>query len=199
MIDFYINSYNKKKLYCLGMCKNDIDRLERIVGWCVRSYGLCSKKLSYRIIVFKESWEVNVFSGESIEEDKLDKLRFKYECLTNNKSYPYFENKSLLGIMENRLGCVIDDFRNKELYSKIVKVRICDIKFRRFVEVDKSNDLVKNFGFGNVVENVEVGRFLYGFLKYKKWKNKSWLKIVDEYDEWRKKNNKDDLFNFFEY
>ena len=199
MIDFNINSYNKKKLYGLGMCKNDIDRLERIVGWCVRSYGLCSKKLSYRIIVFKESWEVNVFSGESIEEDKIDKLKFKYECLTNNKSISYFENKSLLGIMENRLGDVIDDFRNKELYSKIVKVRICDIKFRRFVEVDKSNDLVKNFGFGNVVENVEVGRFLYGFLTYKKWKNKSWLKIVDEYDEWRKKNNKDDLFNFFKY
>ena len=199
MNDFYINTYYKRKLYDLGMIKDDVDRLERIVGWCVRSYGLCSSKLSYRIIVFKESWEVNVFSGESIEEDKLDKLKFKYECLTNNKSYPIFEDKSLLGIMENRLGCVIDDIRNKELYSKIVKVRICDIKFRRFVEVDKSNDLVKNFGFGNVVENVEVGRFLYGFLKYKKWKNKSWLKIVDEYDEWRKKNNKDDLFNFFEY
>ena len=41
--------------------------------------------------------------------------------------------------------------------------------------------------------------FYMVFLKYKKWKNKSWLKIVDEYDEWRKKNNKDDLFNFYEY
>ena len=111
------------------------------------------------------------------------------------KSFPTFENQSLLGIMENRLGGVIDDFRNKELYNKIVKVRICDIKFRRFVEVDES----KNFGLGEFVEKVEVGRFLYGFLKYKKWKNKSWLKIVDEYDEWRKKNNKDDLFNFFKY
>lgn len=195
MIDFNINSYHKRKLYDLGMIKDDVDRLERIVGWCVRSYGLCSSKLSYRIIVFKESWEVNVFSGESIEEDKLDKLKFKYECLTKNKSFPTFENQSLLGIMENRLGSVIDDFRNKELYSKIVKVRICDIKFRRFVEVDES----KNFGLGEFVENVEVGRFLYGFLKYKKWKNKSWLKIVDEYDEWRKKNNKDDVFNFFKF
>ena len=49
MIDFYINSYNKKKLYGLGMCKNDIDRLERIVGWCVRSNKILKNNYIYSI------------------------------------------------------------------------------------------------------------------------------------------------------
>jgi hypothetical protein len=184
---FYVNDYYRKQIRKLGMCNDDIDRMERMVGRSINHYGLLHNELSYRIIIKKLSWEVNVFDI-NVLEDNGDFI----ECMKNMIKLKVNLNDDLcIGYREDRLYERFDDFINTTKWKKYWKIRICDVKYIR-----KEYDEVE---FGSNVKDKFIRRLPYNFLKYNDKNNRILKSIMKDFKEWLKNNQSDnDDFKKFE-
>ena len=184
---FYVNDYYRKQIRKLGMCNDDIDRMERMVGRSINHYGLFHNELCYRIIINRLSWEVNVFDI-NVLEDNGDFI----ECMKNMIKLKVNLNDDLcIGYREDRLYERFDDFINTTKWKKYWKIRICDVKYIR-----KEYDEVE---FGSNVKDKFIRRLPYNFLKYNDKNNRILKSIMKDFKEWLKNNQSDnDDFKKFE-
>ena len=184
---FYVNDYYRKQIRKLGMCNDDIDRMEKMVGRSINHYGLFHNELCYRIIIKKLSWEVNVFDINVLEDNgdfiKYMKIMIKLKVNRNDDL--------CIGFREDRLCELFDDFINTDRYKKYYKIRICDVKYIR-----KEYDEVE---FGSNVKDEFIRRLPYNFLKYTDKRNRILKSIMKDFKEWLKNNQSDnDDFKKFE-
>ena len=184
---FYINDNYRKQIRRIGMCNDDINRMERIVGRSINHYGLTHSELCYRIIINRLSWEVNVFDI-NVLEDNGDFI----ECMKNMIKLKVNLNDDLcIGYREDRLCQLFEDFINTDKWKKYYKIRICDVKFNR-----KEYDEVE---FGSNVKDDFIRRLPYNFLKYTDKRNRTLKSIMKDFKEWLKNNQSDnDDFKKFE-
>lgn len=200
MVEFKLQKYQKDRLRKNGMSDNDIKRIINFVREGNWYYGLCSLDLSYRIIIRKYSWKIEVFSYQTVLKNERTKLKYYFKVKGNKKND---FNVNPLGWFEETYGIWNLSFIPKDgnymfwNKTKLYKMRLYNVYFDRDSkeelrsELDINNWFSKEYQTNNkIIEDKikmdsELDRFTYRYSSYKKFSNDEFNLIMNNYEKHR--------------